>query len=326
MIWIQLFICGGLLTFFAYNLCKEGVILSEKTHMEEGVIGIFFLAVATSFPEIVVGATSVFSFGKIGLGYGDLVGSVIVNSMLLFALDLYTGRGRMLRGISRLNLTTAFFVLGVSCVIFTSSVLRVVFLPKFSIFGFLGPESLLIIAAYFIYLRILKREGASAGEGIYHAEEEPFWKVWAKFIFLLVVVMLLGVWMARIGDRIVEGTGLSETFTGTLILGVATSLPEIIVSFAAIRAASADMAVGNILGSNLFDMCVIPLLDFLSEKPLLGLLTPGQILSTLIVIIITAITIFGIASRRDTERKVGWDTALIFTVGFIGFVILYFVS
>ena len=326
MIWVELFICGSLLTFFAYNLCKEGVILSEKTHMEEGVIGIFFLAVATSFPEIVVGTTSVFSFGKIGLGYGDLVGSVIVNSMILFALDIYTGKGRILRKVSRLNLTTAFFVLGVSSVILASSALRVILAPNFVILGFLGPESLLIIAIYFVYLGILKKEGASASEAIYHAESEPFWKVWAKFILLLAVVMLLGIWMAKIGDRIVEGTGLSETFTGTLILGVATSLPEIIVSFSAVRAASSDMAVGNILGSNLFDMCVIPLLDFLSEKPILGLLTAGQMIATGIVIVITLIAVLGMASKRSGEEKAGWDTLLIFAVGFIGFVILYFVS
>ena len=47
MIWIEFFICGALLTFFAYNLCKEGVILSEKTNMEKGLIGMFFLAIAT---------------------------------------------------------------------------------------------------------------------------------------------------------------------------------------------------------------------------------------------------------------------------------------
>ena len=132
--------------------------------------------------------------------------------------------------------------------------------------------------------------------------------------------------MAKIGDNIVSDTGLSQTFTGTLILGFATSLPEIIVSVVAFRAASVDMAIGNVLGSNLFDVCIIPFLDFLTARPILGLLTAGQIIATVLVFVLSAVAVAGLLIKRSGNRMINWDTGLIFAIGFMGFVILYFIQ
>ncbi|MFH1305261.1 MAG: hypothetical protein ABIH74_02520, partial [Candidatus Omnitrophota bacterium] len=154
----------------------------------------------------------------------------------------------------------------------------------------------------------------------------PFWKIWSKFLMFLVAVMFLGIWMAGIGEKIILGTGLSQTFTGTLLLGAATSLPEIIVSFAALKASSVDMAVGNILGSNMFDVCIIPLLDVLSESPILGMLTAGQILATVFALALAIIVVAGLFIKKDASRRIGWDTGLVFAVGLAGFVLLYFIK
>ena len=105
----------------------------------------------------------------------------------------------------------------------------------------------------------------------------------------------------------------------------ATSLPEIIVSFVAIKAASADMAVGNILGSNLFDICIIPFLDLLCGRPILGLLTHGTMLATVLVFILSGLTVLGLLSRKDRPGRFSWDTGGIFGLGLVGFVFLYFI-
>ena len=150
--------------------------------------------------------------------------------------------------------------------------------------------------------------------------------VWGKFVALLVSVMLLGIWMARIGEEIVVATRLSQTFTGALLLGFSTSLPEIIVTFVALNAGSVDMSVGNILGSNLFDICIIPLLDLLSIRPILGMITTGQMLVTGLVLAQAVLLVFGLYKFGSRKRRVGWDTFLIFAVGFFGFVLLYFLK
>ncbi|MGD2279378.1 MAG: hypothetical protein PVH45_04730, partial [Candidatus Omnitrophota bacterium] len=86
-----------------------------------------------------------------------------------------------------------------------------------------------------------------------------------------------------------------------------------------------DMAVSNIFGSNLFDVLIIPVLDFLSKTPILGVLTPGQMMGTLAALLMTAVAVLALYVKRDTDRRINWDTALVFAIGFIGFVLLYFI-
>ena len=325
MIWLQFITCGALLTFFAYHLSKEGIILSEKTHLEEGVIGMVFLAIATSFPEIVTSATAVFSFDRVALGYGDLIGSVIVNFMVLTFLDIYIGRGRILLRVDRSNRLTGDLILAAAIILLAAFALRT-YGPGVPSIGGVGLESVLLVIMYASYLFVIHRKGPATHESLYRDEKSSFLSLWAKFISLLLVVMGLGMWMARIGDRIVAMTELSQNFTGTLLLGFATSLPEIIVSFAALKAGSADMAVGNILGSNLFDICIVPLLDLLTDTPLMSGITPGGITATAIVLALSVIAVMGMKIKKDAGRRLSWDTALIFAIGLTGFVILYYIN
>jgi cation:H+ antiporter len=324
MVWIEFAICSILMILFAYKLCEEGIAISKRTRLEESIIGMVFIAVGTSFPEVVVGVTSVFSLGRIGLGYGDLVGSVIVNSMLLLLIDLSIGKRRLLSTISRENTLTALFIFGVAVMIFFAGVLRMyIALPRI---GPLGVESLVVIFIYGVFLRAINKKNGCDRDEVRHVEGVSLLQNWARFTVLLILVMILGIWMARIGEKIVVVTGLSQTFTGTLLLGLATSFPEIIVTFSAIKAGSFNMAAGNVLGSNLFDLSVIPVLDFMTEDPIMGMLTNGQVLAAGIVLLISLVTIAGIAVKKPVQKRVSPETGVIFAVGLVGFVLLYFIK
>ncbi|MCK4851586.1 MAG: hypothetical protein KAS86_00585 [Candidatus Omnitrophica bacterium] len=324
MIWFEFVACSAFLTYFAYKLCRQGIVLSERTGIAQGLVGVVFLAIATSFPEIVTAATSVFFLGRIGLGYGDIIGSVMINLMVLAGLDYFAGGGRILLKASRLNRLTGGFVLLLLFIIMSAVVLRLggIAVPSFRR---IGAENFLIIPVYFVWLLIIGKRGAPGVPEVSGADGNGSGKLWIKFILLLIAVMFLGAWMAGVGEKIVVGTGLSQTFTGVLLLGFATSLPEIIVSFVALRAGSVDMAVGNILGSNLFDVCIIPLLDILTASPILGLLSAGQMISTVVAFVLSAIVVLGFLMRRETSSRINWDTGAIFAIGFLGFVIICYV-
>lgn len=325
MVWIEFLICASLMTFFAYHLSKEGIIISEKTHLEEGIIGMFFLAIATSFPEIITAATSVFHLGKVGLGYGDIIGSIMVNLMILFFIDYSYGKGRILNKVSGSNRLTGIFVLIVLAVVMSAILLNK---TAFSVPSFrgVGAENILILGLYLACLIIIKRRGEKDKIELYNPNSESFLQVWTKFIVLLAIVLVTSLWLAKIGEKITLTTALSETFTGTLLLGFTTSLPEIIVSFAALRAGSLNMAVGNILGSCLFDICILPLLDVLYRSPILKMLSRGQVLATGIVTIMALVVILGFRVKRESLRRLNWDTGLIFAIGLAGFVLLYYVK
>ena len=324
IVWVEFFVCALFLTYFAYHLCREGIVISEKTRIEEGIIGTLFLAIATSFPEIVASVTSVFFLGKIGLGYGDIAGSIMINLMILAGLDYYIGKGRLLLKVSSANRLTGIFTLGIGALVLGAAVLRTGGM-RVPALGRIGIEGLFVVMIYLVYLKTMKGRQTDEHPEVFQRKEGSRLRIWAKFVLLLVIVMLLGVWMARIGEKFVLTTALSQTFIGTLFLGVATSLPEIIVSFAAIKAGSIDMAVGNIFGSNLFDICIIPFLDLLTESPILGILSPGQIMATAIFLVLSAIAVFGMFVKRDVLRRINWDTGFIFVIGLAGFVLLYFI-
>ena len=86
------------------------------------------------------------------------------------------------------------------------------------------------------------------------------------------------------------------------------------------------MAVGNVLGSNMFDICIIPLLDMLNKTPILGMLTRGQVLVTTVMLLISVVFVAGAFIKKETSSRVNWDTSAIFAIGFVGFVIIYFVQ
>ncbi|MBD3380010.1 MAG: hypothetical protein GF408_06085 [Candidatus Omnitrophica bacterium] len=327
MIWIEFITCAALLAFFAYLLCREGVILSERTNMEEGLIGVVFLAIATSFPEITTGVAAITGLQSLQLGYGDIVGSIAVNLMVLFFLDIAIGKGRLLKGLSPMNRRTGEYVLAMSLVAILSITARSSGFYRVSVWR-IGPESIVIALLYFYCLKRSRTPEMPGADTLPpEARTEPLWRIWSKFLGLLAVVMALGTWMAFSGKRVVEATGISETFTGTLLLGLATSLPEIIVSFTALKAASSyDMAVGNILGSNLFDISVISFFDLLTPEPIFGMLTGGLGLATAMVVVLSGITVLAMRSERDSRARFNWDTGLIFIVGLAGFVLLYFIK
>ena len=122
--------------------------------------------------------------------------------------------------------------------------------------------------------------------------------------------------------------GPSTSFVGTLFLAASTSLPEIAVSIAAIRMGSIDLAVGGLLGSNIFNVLILALDDiFYTKGHLLKDASDINILSAFAVIIMSAIVIIGLNFRATGKRYfLSWDAALIFLIYIINIVLLYYLS
>ena len=325
-IWLEFLLCAGLLSFFAYKLCEEGSVISSKTGIEESVIGLFFLAIATSFPEIITGATAIHSYKLVGLGYGDIMGSIMVNSMFLLVLDYLSGKKRILLNTSKENISNGKFVLLASFLVLLFAVLRFTILKGFSV-GVIGIESIAIIGIYIFHTWQVHKKGHTESVKIgKNDKKQTLFSVWILFFCFLVLVMVTSIWMAKIGDKMVANTTFTQTFIGTLFIGFATSLPEIIVSIAALRAASASMAIGNIIGSNFFDICVLAFFDFLTGKPLLGMLDFPMVILGVIVFAISLVVVWGLTNKKESDKRLNTDTILIFTIGIIGFVLLYYLK
>ena len=132
-----------------------------------------------------------------------------------------------------------------------------------------------------------------------------------------VVVVIAGVWLPFIGKELAVAMGWSESFVGTLFIAAVTSLPEAAVTIAAVRLGALDMALGNLFGSNLFNMAILAIDDvFYLQGPLLSDVSASHAVSALSAIMMTGIAIVGLFYRPKQRlfKTVGWISLFILPV------------
>jgi cation:H+ antiporter len=134
----------------------------------------------------------------------------------------------------------------------------------------------------------------------------------AIFVFILsaIAVIALGIWLASIGDRLAATTGLSRSFVGNLFLALTTSLPEIAASLAAIRLGAIDLAIGNVLGSNLFNIMLFFIYDLADGRAnFWASLTNANTFAAVMTIMMTGVIIISLMYRASpkTPYRISWD-------------------
>ncbi len=90
-----------------------------------------------------------------------------------------------------------------------------------------------------------------------------------------ILVILSAIFLPKIGEGLAATTGLGQTFVGNIFIAISTSLPEVVVSIAAVRMGSVDLAIGNLFGSNIFNIFILALDDiFFTRGPILSFRKP----------------------------------------------------
>jgi len=128
-------------------------------------------------------------------------------------------------------------------------------------------------------------------------------------------ILVAAPFVAKSAGRIAELSGLGNTFVGTTLVAFSTSLPELVATMAAVRMKAFDLALGNIFGSNSFNMILFVPLDIAHRGPLFATLSQTHVLTALAVIMATAIAVLG--QLYQTDRRVRFidpDAWLVITV------------
>lgn len=133
------------------------------------------------------------------------------------------------------------------------------------------------------------------------------------FAAAALVILVSGPALAVSAQGIAEATGIAETFIGVTLLAVATSLPELVAALAAIRIGAYDLAVGNLFGSNAFNMTVVLWVDIAYlDGPVLDAVAIQQIIPGLGAILLMALAIAGILGGGTKRLRRGEpDAALL---------------
>lgn len=251
------------------RLSIYGDALAVRSGLGSGLIGLVFLAAVTSLPELVVSLTSVIQNEDLAKGAdlatGNMLGSNVFNLLILSLLALVFPHSFQPRKMESTHTATAIYglvMLGIFSIAFLTTNQTSLQVP---LLGCSWPVLALPIA----YAFMIKREHGQLHE--VQKEHLPSESRLAKLPatrFYCVLAMLCGcivgggILLSILGSRMAlpteqGGFGLDASLIGTLFLAISTSLPELVISFSSVRLGFLDMSVGNIFGSNMFNLLII---------------------------------------------------------------------
>ena len=320
--WTAFVIIVGVIGTAGYRMCSAADDIAEISGWSRAWIGLLLLSVATSLPELVTGVSAIAVFDAPNVAIGDALGSCVFNLALLVVLELVT-RGDTLyaRASTGHVVSAAFGVILTGFVAFSILVSRA--LPNLRV-GHVGLYVPLIVAAYgaamytvFHYERRALAETKAHEPLIPGVGDRSLGDAVRRYAISALFVAAAGGVLPRVATEIASQMGWSNTFVGTVFVALATSVPEAAVSLAAMTLGSVDLAVANLLGSNLFDVAIVALDDFVyREGPILGAVSTSHAVTAISASIMSAAAVVGFSYRPRTRllRRSSWIGATMLGV------------
>lgn len=313
LLWVQFLMCTGIIILAGTRLSIYGDIIAEKTGLGRTWVGLIMLASVTSLPELITGVSSVTVYDLPNIAVGDILGSCMFNMLIIAFLD-FKVRSTPISTTAHhgqvLSATFGVLLLGlVSLGIATES--------KVPVVGWIGLYSVLFLTIYAIAMRLVYLYEQKRLADMFHdlAAERQYDHISKEHAYWLysinaVVVIIAAAYLPYLGDKIAEVTGLGRTFVGSFFIAVSTSLPELVVSFSALKIGGADMALGNLFGSNLFNIGILAIDDLLYiNGPLLSHISVTHLISANAAIVMTSIAAIGLTYRASRKFFViAWDS------------------
>jgi len=321
-------ICTSAIVYSGTKLAKYGDIIAEKTGMGRAWTGLVLMASVTSLPELVTGISSVTYAGVPDIAVGDVLGSCVFNMLILAILDAVHRPMPISTKAHQGHVLSAAFGLLLLSIVCVSMFLG----ENISPVGWLGPYSFLFIVIYLIAMRLVfTYEKRKITEFLKEMAEELQYKDISMKTAVLhyginaLIVTVAAIFLPKIGEGIAETTGLGQTFVGNIFIAVSTSLPEVVVSIAAVKMGAVNLAIGNLFGSNVFNIFILALDDiFFLKGPLLSYASPNHIISALSAIAMTTIAIIGLTYRAEKKPLfLAWDSIGMLLVYVINMMLLY---
>lgn len=305
-----------------YRMCRAADDIAEISGLSRAWIGLLLLSIATSLPELVTGVSAIAVFDAPDVAIGDALGSCVFNLLMLVVLELLArGESLYARAAASHAVSAAFGVILTGFVGFSVLVSRE--LPGLRV-GHVGLYAPLILGAYFAAMYTVfhyeRRELAASGRHeplIPGVENRSLKAAVGRYATSALFVVAAGAALPRVATEIAAQMGWSDTFVGTVFVAFATSVPEVAVSIAALALGSVDLAVANLLGSNLFDVVIVALDDFIyAPGPILSAVSPSHAVTAISAAIMSAAAIVGFIYRPRGRlfRRSSWIGATLLGV------------
>jgi len=307
--------------------------LADITGWGEALLGAIFLGGITSIPGIITSVVAAYNDHPT-LAISNAIGGIAAQTVFLSIADIsYRKINLEHAAASFANLMQGVLLLGL-----LSFILIAITMPKIEVLH-INPMSLLMLLIYIGGSVLISRarnqpmwtpkltsdtvEDVPDQANVEHLKLTP---ILIRFTVLALLVAGAGYFVARAGIAIADQSGLSESFVGALFTAVATSLPELIVSIAAVRQGALTLAVSNIIGGNTFDILFVAFADVAYRKgSILHAIDNSQVFIISLTMMMVSILVLGLLHReKQGIGQIGWESFAILVLYLFGNVVIYF--
>lgn len=314
--------CALAIAVAGTGLARVADELADRTGMGQIVAGALFVGGSTSLPGVIT-SMSTAADGHAGLAIGNAVGGLTAQTTFLAFADLAYRRANLehaaasVTGLAQATLLVTMLTIP----LIAASTPEVTLLH-------MHPASIVLFVMYGLGLRLLVR-----------IKDEPMWspvptqatreeaelaanappdrrstaRLWRTFVLLAAVTAVAGYAIGESSVALVATTGLSESAVGTLFTAIANSLPELVTAIAAVRIGAVNLAVGDIIGGNAFEVLFLAAGDLVyTPGSLYHEFTADNTFTALLVILMTGVLLLGMLRReRRGIANIGWESAAV---------------
>lgn len=243
---------------FLSNKASEYVdLLDKKTSLSGAFIGGVMLSAVTSLPELFTSISATLMLNKPGLCIGNILGSDLFNIAVLAVLVLVFFRSFLGAVVAKSHIVVTLAV----CLMYLTLFLNKVNVLSFDVFT-VNIASILIVLLYIWGVKHMAGEDGSDTQDD-SGSDLTVKQILVRFVLVSVGIIALSIAITYVTDIISVKLNLGTGLAGALFLGIATSLPEVSSTIALFRIRNYNIAIGNIIGSNLFNFIILAVTDVL---------------------------------------------------------------
>jgi cation:H+ antiporter len=325
--WLMFVTSAAVIVVAGSKLSHYGDRIADTTGLGRLWIGVVLMSAATSLPEIFTDVSAALMDAP-DLAAGDLFGSNMANMLVLGIIDLMHRQKRVWQQAALGHTLTAALAMALTGL----AAFFVLLQASVTHLG-VGLGSLVLFVLYVLGMRLvfrqedmkrLQREKEAVVEGLSEKGDAAIIRrtdlrhAVLGFSVVAMALLVAAPLLANSAKAIAEQSGISATFIGTSLVGIATSLPELVTSIAAVRLGAFDLAVGNLFGSNAFNMAAFFFADLAYRGGgLLDHVSASHAQTALWSILMMNIGLMGIIYRAEKRFMLIEPDSLLMIVAYV---------
>jgi len=320
-VFIVFTLAAGVIGLAGTHMTRLADQLADHTGLGQALFGAVLLGASTSLPGILTSVWTAFE-GVPDLSVSNAIGGIAAQTVFLVVADMFCRRANLEHAAASVeNLIQAALLMTLLAIPLLANSG-----PDFTILA-IHPASVVLPSAYLLGLLLVKRAKAAplwvaqktqetqdeASERSEQVSRSDLVSMWWKFGALALVVAAAGFSVAQTGIIIAERTAISGTLVGLLMTAVATSLPELVTSVAAVRRGALTLAVGGIIGGNSFDVLFLAFADAAyREGSIYHAMTDQHVFIIALTMMMSGIILLGLLRREKSGfANIGFESVLI---------------